>query len=75
MFNLYLIYIRSAIYTLISMENKGDALPMAAQPTPAGGKTKPLKKEEQYRIMFGELERFLKKHTWTDKHIKVSGRD
>ena len=66
---------RKAIYALISMETKGEALPMAAQQpnTPGGGsKSKPLKKDDQYRIMFSELEKFLTKHTRSERHIKVA---
>ncbi len=46
-------------------------LPVPVQMTPAG-KTKSMKKDEQYRVMFAELEKFLASHSRTDKHSKVS---
>ena len=62
---------RKAIYVLISMENKGDPLP-AAVVTSASGKPKTLKKEEQYKFMFAELERFLNEHARTERHVYVA---
>ncbi len=61
---------RKAIYALLAMESKGDVLPGPVQTT-AGGKTKSTKKDEQYRIMFQELERFLASHARTERHAKV----
>ena len=49
-------------------------LPVPVQTT-AAGKTKSMKKDEQYRIMFAELERFLASHARTEKHTKVRERD
>jgi len=52
---------RKVIYTLLSMEQKGEVLP-GGQTSPGQGK-KGGKKEEQYRIMFNELERFVQVHS------------
>ena len=61
---------RKVIYALISMENKSEVLPVPAQ-TSGTGKSKMLKKEEQYKVMFAELEQFLACHTRTERHVKV----
>ena len=61
---------RKIIYTLLQMENKGDVLPVPVQ-TSSSGKSKSLKKEEQYRMMYAELEQFLGCHIRTEKHGKV----
>lgn len=61
---------RKAIYTLISMENKGDPLPVPTV-TSVYGKVKTLKKDEQYKMMFTELEKFLLSHARTDRHNNV----
>ena len=55
------------------MENKGDPLPVPVTQTQASGatKTKTPKKEEQYKMMFAELERFISAHCRTDRHSKV----
>jgi hypothetical protein len=52
------------------MENKGDPLPVPPQTTSAG-KTKTMKKDEQYRFMYSELEKFLACHERSDRHAKV----
>ena len=57
---------RKAIFNLISMENKGEILPV-----PIGATKKTMKKEEQYRMMYNELEQFLTFHCYTESHIKV----
>ena len=61
---------RKIIYTLLQMENKGDVLPVPVQTT-SSGKCKAVKKEEQYRLMYAELEQFLACHLHTEKHGKV----
>ena len=55
------------------MENKGDPLPVPVTQTQNLGstKTKTPKKEEQYKLMFNELERFLTAHCRTERHTKV----
>lgn len=62
---------RKVIYNLLSMENKGDPLPVALNQSISSSKVKPLKKEDQYKLMFAELERFLSLHCHTDRHQKV----
>ena len=49
---------------------KGDVLPVPTQ-SGVGGKTKSMKKEEQYRVMYAELERFLAAHEHSERHAKV----
>jgi len=61
---------RNVIYSLIKMESKGDPLPVPMQTT-SNNKTKTLKKEEQYKMMFGELERYIAAHCRTEDHKKV----
>lgn len=61
---------RKVIYSLLSMENKLEQLPASVQTLP-NGKTKMLKKEEQYKVMYGELEKFLAFHGRTERHVKV----
>jgi hypothetical protein len=61
---------RQVIYNLIQMENRSEPLPVPVQLS-STGKSKLPKKEEQYRIMFAELEHFLSCHTHTERHIKV----
>ena len=61
---------RKTIFLLLNMENKGDVLPVPVV-TNAQGKTKTMKKEEQYRTMFNELEKYLGYHTRTERHHKV----
>ena len=57
------------------MENKGDPLPVPVTQTQNLGatstKNKTPKKEEQYKMMFAELERFLTAHCRTERHTKV----
>jgi hypothetical protein len=62
---------RKIIYALLAMEHKGDALPVPMIPTSSGGKAKTLKKDDQYKLMFGELERFVAAHCRTERHHKV----
>ena len=56
---------------LLSMHPQGDVLPVPTQAAGAGGKTKAMKKEEQYRVMYAELERFLAAHEHSERHAKV----
>lgn len=65
-----LIECKKTIFLLLSMENKGDVLPVPVVSN-SQGKSKTLKKEEQYRVMFNELEKFLGLHTRTEKHHQV----
>jgi len=60
---------RKVIYTLLNKETKGDMLPVPA--LAIGGKTKTMKKEEQYRVMYTELEKFLAAHEHSERHAKV----
>ena len=64
---------RKVIYNLLSMENKGDPLPVPVTQSQTAGstKTKAPKKEEQYKMMFAELERFISAHCRTERHHKV----
>lgn len=61
---------RNVIYSLIKMESKREPLPVPMQTTP-NNKTKTLKKEEQYKMMFNELERYIAAHCRTEQHHKV----
>ncbi|CAB4057042.1 Trafficking protein particle complex subunit 2-like protein,Integrator complex subunit 13 [Lepeophtheirus salmonis] len=57
---------RKVIYNLLSMENKGEILPVPVTKSKSG------KKEDQYKIMFNELEKFLAKHSIrSERHRKV----
>eukprot|EP00096_Caligus_rogercresseyi_P005552 TRINITY_DN2132_c0_g1_i1.p1 TRINITY_DN2132_c0_g1~~TRINITY_DN2132_c0_g1_i1.p1 ORF type:complete len:681 (-),score=242.07 TRINITY_DN2132_c0_g1_i1:59-2101(-) len=57
---------RKVIYNLLSMENKGEILPVPLAKSKSG------KKEDQYKIMFNELEKFLLKHSGrSERHRKV----
>ena len=51
---------QKVIYNLISMENKGEALP---SPLTISGSKKSVRKEEQYRHMFSELEKYVIAHS------------
>ncbi len=62
---------RNIIYNLLNMEHKGDLLPVPLLPSTTGGKSKTLKKEDQYKMMFGELERFVASHCRTERHHQV----
>ena len=53
----------------MAMENKGDPLPVPVNQSSSKSKTP--KKEEQYKMMFTELERFLSAHCRTERHNKV----
>jgi hypothetical protein len=61
---------RKVIYTLLSMENKSEVLPVPVLTTNTG-KMKTMKKEEQYKTMYAELEKFLACHSSSEKHAKV----
>merc|ERR1712223_93042 len=60
---------RKIIYSLLSMEHRGDVLPVPISVN--GGKGKTMKKDDQYKLMLGELEKFIAVHCRTDKHHKV----
>jgi len=60
---------RKVIYTLLNKETKGDMLPVPA--LTIGGKAKTMKKDEQYRVMYTELEKFLAAHEHSERHAKV----
>ena len=51
------------------MEHRGEVLPVPISVN--GGKGKTMKKDDQYKLMFGELEKFIAVHCRTDKHHKV----
>merc|ERR1712061_279387 len=56
------------------MESKGDPLPVPIPLTPKGFKSTKkniMRKEEQYKMMFGELERYIAAHCRTEDHKKV----
>lgn len=58
---------KKVIYYLVSYENKGTSLPV---PT-VGTRGKGPKREEQYRIMWNELEAFVRCHCITAEHRSV----
>lgn len=53
------------------MENKGEVLPVPVNTSSGGKGNKGVKKEEQYKIMFSELEKFLASHVRSERHRKV----
>ena len=57
------------ISTLIQ-EHRGEVLPVPISNI-SGGKGKTMKKDDQYKLMFGELEKFIAVHCRTEKHHKV----
>lgn len=62
---------RKIIYSLIAMEHRGDVLPVPLTASVTGSKGKSMKKDDQYKLMFGELERFVSAHCRTERHFKV----
>ena len=58
---------RKVIYSLLSMENKGEQLPIPI----LHQKSRTTSKKDEYKIMFGELEQFLTTHCRTENHHKV----
>lgn len=58
---------KKVIYYLVSYENKGTSLPVPA----VGTRGKGPKREEQYRIMWNELEAFVRCHCITAEHRSV----
>jgi len=52
---------QKVIYNLIGMENKGESLPSPLTASSTGKKSG--RKEEQYRLMFSELEKFVIAHS------------
>ena len=61
---------QKVIYNLISMENKGETLPSPL--TSSGSSKKGARKEEQYRLMFSELEKFVIAHSSNSgRHYQV----
>ena len=62
---------RKIIFSLHSMEHRGELLPVPMTTSASGGKGKTMKKDEQYRLMFTELEKYLTTHCRTENHVKV----
>jgi len=61
---------QKVIYNIISMENKGDTLPSPLTSSNTGKKS--ARKDEQYRLMFSELEKFVIAHSVTSpRHYQV----
>ena len=56
--------------SIVSMEHKEMPLPVPMQTT-ANNKTKTLKKDEQYKMMFNELQGYIAAHCRTEQHHKV----
>jgi len=61
---------RKIIYSLLSMENRGDMLPVPVSSS-ISGKGKTMKKDDQYKTMYTELEKYITSHCRTEKHGKV----
>ena len=61
---------RKIIYSLLSMENRGDMLPVPVSSS-ISGKGKTMKKDDQYKTMYTELEKYITAHCRTEKHGKV----
>ena len=51
------------------MEHRGEILPVPV--TVSGGKGKAMKKDDQYKMMYAELEKYMAAHCRTEKHTKV----
>ena len=62
---------RKIIFSLHSMEHRGEVLPVPMTATSGQGKGKTMKKDEQYRLMFNELEKYITSHCRTENHLKV----
>ena len=62
---------RKIIFSLHSMEHRGELLPVPMTASASGGKGKTMKKDEQYRLMFTELEKYITAHCRTENHVKV----
>ena len=52
------------------MENRGDMLPVPVSSS-ISGKGKTMKKDDQYKTMYTELEKYITAHCRTEKHGKV----
>ena len=61
---------RKIIYSLLAMENRSEMLPVPVSSS-ISGKGKTPKKDDQYKIMYTELEKYINSHCRTDKHAKV----
>jgi len=61
---------RKIIYSLLSMENRSEMLPVPVS-TNISGKGKTMKKDDQYKTMYTELEKYINSHCRTEKHAKV----
>jgi len=61
---------RKIIYSLLSMENRGDMLPVPVS-TSISGKGKTMKKDDQYKTMYTELEKYISSHCRSERHSKV----
>ena len=59
---------QNALYQLVAMENKNSPVPSALSVLPKG---KSIKKEEMWKLMWEELEYFIKRHAVTPEHNKV----
>ncbi|RZF33651.1 hypothetical protein LSTR_LSTR007029 [Laodelphax striatellus] len=60
---------KQCIYTLMTLESKHE--PLAINLPPIGHRGKGPKREEQYRIMWNELETYLRSHLHSDQHSRV----
>lgn len=56
---------KQVIFSLLNLQVKGESL------NTSHARTKGLKKEDQYRAMWNELEHFLKQHNCSENHQKV----
>lgn len=62
---------RKIIYNLLNMEHRGEILPVPISNVSGSGKGKTMKKDDQYKLMFSELEKFIAVHCRSEKHHKV----
>lgn len=53
------------------MEHRGEMLPVPVNVSVPGTKSKGMKKDDQYKIMYAELEKYIGAHCRTEKHLKV----
>ena len=66
-----MVYIKIQYFYSFIKEHRGEVLPVPISNISGGGKGKTMKKDDQYKLMFGELEKFIAVHCRTEKHHKV----
>ena len=67
----FLVHAKIRGFSLFFQEHRGEVLPVPISNISGGGKGKTMKKDDQYKLMFAELEKFIAIHCRTEKHHKV----